>query len=72
VAKETFERMKVVVERYAPPFTVRTGSGKGKDEYDLWSETEVAIASDVFFAAVIDQRGQLARELELYRERGWV
>jgi hypothetical protein len=66
--------MKAVLEPYAPPFTVDTGSARGKDDYDLLPEPELAIEggrrSDVFFAGVIDQRGHLAREL--YRERGWV
>ena len=56
-----FDRLEALLARYAPPFVVRTGSVKGKRDYQLWSERPLEIEGrkrhEVYFAGLIAQKG---------------
>ena len=58
-----FDRLEALLARDAPPFVVRTGSVKGKRDYQLWSERPVEIEgrkrNEVYFAGLIAQKGHV-------------
>jgi hypothetical protein len=58
---EIFDRLQALLGEYAPPLAARSGSVKGKRDYQLWSERPVVVAGrkrkEVYFAGLIGQKG---------------
>jgi hypothetical protein len=56
-----FDRLETSLERYVPPFVVRSGGIPGKRDYQLWSGKTVEIEgrkrNEVYFAGLIVQKG---------------
>ena len=57
---ELYTEVELLLRRYSPPFSERSGGISGKRDYQLWSEKDVVIEgrkkSEVYFAGVIRQK----------------
>jgi hypothetical protein len=58
---EVFDRLEPLLARYVPPLDARSGSVKGKRDYQLWSVRPVVVAGrerkEIYFAGLIGQKG---------------
>lgn len=60
---DIFKELKVLLEKYSPPLSIREDPIGGKQRYELWSKKEVIIAKrkrkEVFFASIITQKSYI-------------
>jgi hypothetical protein len=60
---EVFDRLEALLAHYVPPLVPRSGSVRGKRDYQLWSERPVVIEErerkEVYFAGVIAQKAHI-------------
>jgi hypothetical protein len=58
---EIFDHLESKLGRFVPPLAVRSGSVKGKRDFQLWSERSVVIdgrmRDEIYFAGLIGQKG---------------